>query len=318
MQPQISIVIPTYNRSDLLRDALDSCYRSAAGLEIEILVVDDASPEDISAACAGHEVRLFRLDVNSGSSVARNRGISEAKGQYIKFLDSDDVLVDGALHAEFAEAIRTSADIVVSDCLKVALDQHKAETPLDLRLAPDFVDIVDDLLYGKAVPTSAALYKTTKIREVHWDPELSKLNDWDFFVSAALAVSTIVTLRNTAYRWRQHSGVRIINTSSFLKNAKEFYRILEKLEIRLRAEGRMDRRRELRLAQYLYKELRGAYRFDPHMGRVMLNKILALDPDFSPIDEERSWVFRRLCSALPIHPVLTAYGMGRRTLDRLR
>lgn len=318
MQPQVSIVIPTYNRSDLLGDALDSCRRSAAGLEIEILVVDDASSEDISTAVAGYDATIIRLDANSGSSIARNRGISAATGQFVKFLDSDDVLVDDALRAEFAEAIRSDADIVISDCLEVTLHEDRSETPLGVLPAPHFGDIVDDLLLGKAVPTSAALYKTSMIRDIQWDPELSKLNDWDYFIRAALAVSKIVTLKNTAYHWRQHSGVRIVNTSSFLKNAREFYRILEKLEVRLRMDQQMDHRRELRLAQYLYKELRVAYRFDPSLGRASLEKILALDPDFSPVDEERSWIFRRLCASLPIHPVLTAYGIARRAVDRLQ
>jgi glycosyltransferase involved in cell wall biosynthesis len=317
VKPQISIVIPTYNRGDLLKDAINSCYRSGADLELEIIVVDDASEENIPAALERYEVHYIRLDANSGSGAARNRGKSAAHGEYVKFLDSDDVLINGALREEHAEARRTGADILISGWQNVYLDENKVETPINTYAPPVFLSTVDDLLQGKAVPTSSALYKRQLMDNVDWDPDLSKLNDWDFFINVALEASSIVSWPQPAYRWRQHSGIRITSAASFLKNAKEFFLILKKLETSLRTKGEMTPQRERRLAQYLYKELRGAYRFDPPLGKKMLNEILELDPDFAPWDEEHSPVFRWLCRVFPIHPVLSTYGVLRRTLDRL-
>lgn len=317
MSPKVSVVIPAYNRSDLLGDAIRSCYRSSVDLSIEIIVVDDCSPDDITTALSGFDVRYIRLEENSGSSVARNRGVQESTGDFIKFLDSDDVLIDGSLNDEYEAACNNESDIVVSGWQEVELRDDKSEKLIEQFTAPEFEDIVNDLLKGNAVPTSSSLYRASVARQIEWDPSLSKLNDWDYFVSAALVSTKIFTLPSIAYRWRQHSGIRIINTSSFLKNAMEFFRILEKLESKIRLDGRMDRKKELRLAQYLYKELRGAYRFDPKLGTEILGKIIQLDPDFQPRDEERSRLIKNLCRVLPLHFVLSGYGKARRLLDAL-
>jgi glycosyltransferase EpsH len=317
MKPQISIVIPTFNRGDLLRDAINSCYCSGVGLELEIVVVDDASTENLPVVLEGFDVCYIRLDSNSGSSIARNRGKSFAQGDYVKFLDSDDVLIDGALRKEYKEAERTGADILVSGWQDVFLDEKMVETILRDHNPPIFSNIVDDILQGKAVPTSSALYKRTLIENIDWNGGLAKLNDWDFFIASALAATNIVSLAHPTYRWRQHGGNRITSSFSFLGNAIEFYQILDKLDSFLRVKGEMTPERERRLAQYLYKELRGAYRFDPPLGKKKLHTILQLDPNFAPSDEESSRVFRWLCQVLPIHSVLSTYGLTRRTLDRL-
>lgn len=316
MSPQLSIVIPTYNRCELLREAVESCRLAAPALELEIIVVDDASREDVRGAASGLGVRYERLERNSGSSVARNQGTAMATGDYVKFLDSDDVLCDLALQAEHRLAVDSGADIVVSGWQVVDLAEDGSETLTAEFPAPVFGNIPDDLLRGVAAPTSSALYCRRIAQSVPWDPELSKLNDWDYFVCAAMASNKIATVPLAAYRWRQHSGERIVNTSSFLKNSMELFRILEKLEQALAARGELTEARKRRLAQYLYKELRGAYRFDPPLGRSILLRIRKLDPHFKPRDEEGSAVFRLLGSALPLHPLLSAYGISRRIIDR--
>jgi glycosyltransferase involved in cell wall biosynthesis len=89
--PKVSVVIPVYNTeqfiAETIRSVLDQTYS-----DLEIIVVDDgstdASPQII--ASFGKAVRYLRQD-NSGQAVARNRGVSIARGEYIGFLDSDDV-----------------------------------------------------------------------------------------------------------------------------------------------------------------------------------------------------------------------------------
>lgn len=318
MSADVSVVIPAYNRCALLGEAIRSCADAAPGRRVEVVVVDDASREDIRGATAGFDVVYERLEKNSGSSVARNRGIELARGRWIKFLDSDDVLVPGSLANEIAAGESSQAPMVVTGWQEFDLLPSGEEIPGPAFQPPHFHSIPDDLLRGLAVPTSAALYAATLAKGVAWDPALSKLNDWDYFVSAAMNAASIATVPGLAYRWRQHEGERIVNTSSFLKNGKELFRILEKLEATLADRGELTEARKRRLAQYLYKELRGAYRFDPALGKAMLDRIVALDPGFEPRDEERSAVFRFLGRHLPLHPVLSAYGIARRVMDRAR
>jgi glycosyltransferase involved in cell wall biosynthesis len=315
--PQVSVIIPAHNRARLLQDAVESCRASAPGVHIEIIVVDDASQEDLAAATSGSGVVFERLAVNSGSSVARNRGVALARGRYLKFLDSDDVLLENSLAQEYDVAVASRADILVTGWIESRLDDAGAETVRSTCNAPRFGSIIDDLLAGKAVPTSSALYRAPIAAATQWDAALSKLNDWDYFVRAAVQSAKIVTLDQPAYRWREHTGARITTSATFLSHAKEFFCILEKLEAILLARGEYTVPRQRRMAQYLYKELRGAYRFDPPLGQTILAKILALDPAFTPRDEERSQILRLAFRVLPPDWALTAYGAGRRAADRV-
>jgi len=86
-----SVVIPVYNRGELLRGALES-VRAQSCRDFEIVVVDDGSTDDPASTVetfADPRIRCVRQD-NKGASAARNRGIDLARGRYVAFLDSDD------------------------------------------------------------------------------------------------------------------------------------------------------------------------------------------------------------------------------------
>ncbi len=87
----VSVIIPTYNCGKYLRDAMDSVLNQTYQ-EMEILVVDDGSTDDTQSIIRQHypTVRYFYQD-NGGAAKARNRGLREARGELIAFLDADDV-----------------------------------------------------------------------------------------------------------------------------------------------------------------------------------------------------------------------------------
>ena len=90
-KPVVSVIIPTHNRTALLREALDSvCAQTFR--DFELIVVDDGSTEDIETAVAGHaaEPRVVR-QAHQGPAAARNCGIQEAAADFVAFLDSDDL-----------------------------------------------------------------------------------------------------------------------------------------------------------------------------------------------------------------------------------
>lgn len=90
----VSAVVPTYNREDVIERCLHSILRQSKPVD-EIIVVDDASTDDTGQVVANlnHErVEFVRHDENRGAAAARNTGIERASGEFILFLDSDDVL----------------------------------------------------------------------------------------------------------------------------------------------------------------------------------------------------------------------------------
>jgi glycosyltransferase involved in cell wall biosynthesis len=91
MNPKVSVVIPTYNRAAKVGKGIESALNQTFS-DLEVIVVDDGSADDTRAFISqtfGDRVRYF-YQTNQGASAARNKGIAEARGEWIAFLDSDD------------------------------------------------------------------------------------------------------------------------------------------------------------------------------------------------------------------------------------
>ncbi len=102
--PFFSVVIPTYNRAALLREALDSVFAQEF-TDFEVIVVDDGSTDDTASVVRDYGVRIRYLrQENRGPGAARNLGIAQAAGRYVAFLDSDDLWFPWTL-GNFRDAI---------------------------------------------------------------------------------------------------------------------------------------------------------------------------------------------------------------------
>ena len=102
MNPKVSVVIPTYNRADKVRSCVESVLAQTF-LDLEVIVVDDGSSDQTGQALKhtfGDRIRYY-FQTNQGVSVARNKGIEEAQGEWIAFLDSDDLWEKEKLESQF-------------------------------------------------------------------------------------------------------------------------------------------------------------------------------------------------------------------------
>jgi glycosyltransferase involved in cell wall biosynthesis len=89
--PLFSVIIPTFNRAGLLRQTLESVW-SQTFTDYEVIVVDDGSTDETAAYLAQNDDRIaIQTQGNSGPGVARNKGAENARGEYLAFLDSDDL-----------------------------------------------------------------------------------------------------------------------------------------------------------------------------------------------------------------------------------
>ncbi|MBQ6823572.1 MAG: glycosyltransferase family 2 protein [Clostridia bacterium] len=148
----ISVVIPVYNTKEYLRKCVESvlaCDHS----DCEILLVDDGSTDGESPAlcdalAAEYEAVRVIHQPNKGLGGARNTGITEAKGEYLFFIDSDDTVVPGTLETLKAAIARTSSDIISFNMLSENEQGERAlvqanflekEKPFILREQPSFI-----------------------------------------------------------------------------------------------------------------------------------------------------------------------------------
>jgi len=103
MKKSVTVIVPTYNRAHFIGEAIDSILaQDIIDCELEIIVVDDGSKDNTEEVVRnyGAQVRYIRQE-NQGAGVARNRGIDEARGEWIAFLDSDDRWLPYKLSLQF-------------------------------------------------------------------------------------------------------------------------------------------------------------------------------------------------------------------------
>jgi glycosyltransferase involved in cell wall biosynthesis len=109
----VSVIVPVYNPRERLSLALESAFeQSAGGLSVEVIAVNDCSPDDSASVLAAMQSRDSRLKIislreNKGAGPARNAGLDAATGRYVTFLDPDDVYPGGALQ-KLVEAAQSS------------------------------------------------------------------------------------------------------------------------------------------------------------------------------------------------------------------
>lgn len=110
--PTISVIIPTYNSADVVGDALRSCLEQTCP-PLEILVINDGSTDALDAALQPFRDRIvLHSQANQGAAAARNRGARLAKGEWLLFLDADDLLFPNALADLQKAAAQTSAGVI--------------------------------------------------------------------------------------------------------------------------------------------------------------------------------------------------------------
>lgn len=92
----ISIVIPTYNSAKFMPALLESIFKQAVE-DMEVIIVDDCSTDNTVETVEKYPVRVIRMEKNGGPARARNRGVDEARGDIIFFLDSDVIVLEGTV-----------------------------------------------------------------------------------------------------------------------------------------------------------------------------------------------------------------------------
>lgn len=117
--PDLSIIVPVYNVEKYINKCLDSILNQK-NVSFELIVVDDGSPDSCPDIIDNYSKKDSRVKVihqtNAGVSNARNRGISEAQGEYLYFVDSDDWLVDDKLSKVLNIAKEKKLDVLFCDC----------------------------------------------------------------------------------------------------------------------------------------------------------------------------------------------------------
>lgn len=255
--PDVTVSMPAYNHGRFIRQALESVL-SQEGIDLEVVVVDDASTDDTAAAVGAIDdprVRLVRHAVNRGPAACHNVVLALAAAPVVAHVDADDVLLPGALR-RLVDAVTADPQVAMAHCHFVDIDAHGRlhRRALRQRVAAFEANRRPPIDYRTRLPTSAGIinhlrtYRADVLRELGgFDERLRHGIDYDMALRL-LERHEIALVPEYLYCWRRHAG----NTTARLSRLR-LWRL--KLGIRRRAvrEGKVTycRRPELHLVPVL-------------------------------------------------------------------
>lgn len=184
---EVTVIVPTYERRELLGRAIDSV--EAQSLEPEaVVVVDDASPEPVEPFLADRDYRIdievVRHEENRGASAARNTGVKTADTEYVAFLDSDDYWDEGKLAAQLA-VFEADPDLGLVYCDQHVVEPDGAVEPSGKALPNG--DVWPALLDGWTAPNTSTLVfnRETFLDLGGFDASLRSCQDHDLWMRLA-------------------------------------------------------------------------------------------------------------------------------------
>ncbi|MCZ7603308.1 MAG: glycosyltransferase [Melioribacteraceae bacterium] len=237
MNPMISICIPTYNRRHFIEEAINSVLSQEYD-NYEIVVVDDGSTDetgDLINLINNDKIQYIRKD-HTGASDTRNRAISEAKGEFILWLGSDDLLMPNTLN-KYASILRNQSDIDVIYGNLIVTDAKL--NPIKNEIFQDWSgknsELLGMLIKYNPIPDGGSIIRKSCYDKIgKYNKEFTRAHDYEWWSRAALKVS-FVHLNDFVYKWRWHdnnmsSGTVEINTdfeSRVVQNMLEQYSLRE-------------------------------------------------------------------------------------------
>src|SRR5829696_1897404 len=220
--PEVTVVIPTRDRGSLLLRTLRSAL-AQEGVAVEVVVVDDGSVDDTPAAIQAlgdDRVQLVRRERSLGVAGARNAGIAAANGDWVAFLDDDDLWSPGKLRSQLAVAAEEGADFIYTGALFVNAELE----PLLERKAPGVAELYERIALANPVAAggSSVLVRTELARAVGgFDDRLEQLTDWDMWWRLAEA-GTPAPCDETLVAYVQHAGSMLLSDPRGVLREREY------------------------------------------------------------------------------------------------
>lgn len=236
-RPLVSILIPTFNRVDYLGQAIDSALAQTYK-NIEIIVHDDASTDDTSALLKKYSdprLRLIRTEDNHGMLGGWNYIVKQARGKYLKFLASDDLL-DPTCVGELVDAALQNPRAAIITCQRKFIDE-KGRVVKKMGFAGHSV-VVDGLEHAKWIlttlrenkigePTAVMYPRSLVVKAGEYDQTFSQFADFEYWIRL-LQFGELVYVHKPLCSFRTHAGS---NTSAAIRDGRfitEIFALIDK------------------------------------------------------------------------------------------
>lgn len=224
--PLISVIIPTYNRVNLLGNAIKSALKQSYP-NLEVIVVDDGSTDETEQLLQNFPEVKYVKKTNGGQASARNMGLKYAKGKYIASLDSDDVwhetfldkmvskIEEAELDFVFANWQQQQADGTFVDYLTLQYIYLPSYLPKKANswVLLNYLELRKIYLAGCPSPSSSLLIKASTLRKIGWNEEMKIGDDWCMLLGILFNNPDLKAGYTTEILWTKHINCQNIYDS---------------------------------------------------------------------------------------------------------
>lgn len=228
MQPEISIIIPSYKAEAWIARALESIVEQRKSLNIETIVVEDGCFDATkSVVDKFKDIRLITLDGNYGASAARNYGLNAAKSNYVLFLDADDYIQGSLLDGLISALKRSSADVAFGPMRLMGANYSATNIFYPERC--DSLSWIAARLEGrrwaKPWPGRVAWRKSVLLSNGGWNESLEGGQDEELVMRCLLnGAEPTVSHEGVGIYWQHDSPARITNSRNNEISAQVTYK----------------------------------------------------------------------------------------------
>lgn len=230
MEKLVSIIMPAYNCVDYIAESIRS-VQNQSYRNWELIVADDNSTDGTvdtvrSMAADDNRIHLLETDINLGPAAARNRAINSAQGDYIAFLDSDDIWFPDKLSRQISFMEQTGYDFTYTAYEKI---NERSEKMGIVVSAPKSVNYSSMLYRGDPIGNLTVVYDATKLGKFYV-PDIKKRNDFALWLKMMHDCKRAYGLNEVLASYRVRAGsISSTRKSELLKYYWELYRDIERL-----------------------------------------------------------------------------------------
>lgn len=285
----VSVIIPTYNRALLLTDAIESIVNQSYR-PIECIIVDDGSTdgtkvlvESFSQNNSSSFSVIYVHQDNAGPQAARNKGTLISRGEFIQYLDSDDLLHTDKL----TNQVNFLRDDI--DCDGVFGDWEIGDSmSKELLTAHKEANMIEQIFTGSSIANFSFLMRRSIIQKTGvWDVNLKTCHETDYHLTALIRGACFKYQTLICGLWRSHEGERFENTTRLVDIANYF----DKWELILKKENKWNESLANKIGHLLIWFLQQNNFYDKKATLRILKKAVAANPDILGFNKSRKYKF---------------------------
>lgn len=309
---KVSIIIPLHNSEAFIKETIQSCLNQSYQ-NIEVIVVENGSTDNsfgIVQSLNDKRLQLFKIETPNAAA-ARNYGLNKAAGDYIMFLDADDILASNKIELQL-NALTQKPDGFVASCAWVKFDHDIKYSRLEIQPVWTIENPVDWCVQswtggGMMIPGCWLIPRTVIDEAGHWDENLSLHDDGEFMCRVLLASKGNCFVEHTKVYYRQVSN-SLSKQNKSLKAAKSALAVYRSYEKNL-LKHKDDNESRFALA-YNYCQL--LYEFYPrHKAELEQARKYLKNLNVNPLPKVGSSTFKKLVNRLGFNNALIIIGIKR-------